>query len=382
MKKFFIFAIALVASVLAFSSCDKKDKEKDGPNQTVQDDVVVFNAIGELRGVMFDCYNAQQQAVIKWHKEANTIDVKFVQARIVSDDETPQDIYIYNMPLNQGEAHIKLLLADSSAYTPFPKSYAYAIMDDEQTMFNMHFGNDDENDTQVYLVFNAMLEAEPSTDLNPADLIGTMWRTEGVYFKGEQSAAPHFYLQILTAEKAAINRDTVSYSFDGNQLNCAGDKYEVTEYTGTTAKLRNGDLEINLTKMPELDMDAMIMDPKSEDFVGTWKLAYFTMDYFAEPGYEDWHNLGTNPGVETWELRADGTATYKSSFTGETKNGTWSWDYGLLMVENPANGILQDENDRITVQPLTKNWMSILRGVSVGTSSSITYYQWWFVRVK
>lgn len=153
MKKTLFFAFALVASVLAFTSCDKKDKNgADDPN------AVVFNAVGELRGVMFPVHNDQQQAVITLHPNAKTVDVKFVNARIASEEENPQDIYIYNMPVNAGETHIQLLLGDGSAYAPFPKSYAYAIMDENRTTFNMHFGNDDEQDTKVYLVFGAMLK--------------------------------------------------------------------------------------------------------------------------------------------------------------------------------------------------------------------------------
>lgn len=152
MRKYLFFAFALVASALAFTSCNKKDQNEPDP------DAVVFNATGELRGVMFDVYNTQQEAVITLHPTKNTVDVKFVQARITSESETPQDIYIYNMPLNQGESHIKLLLADGSSYAPFPKSYAYALMDEKQKTFNMHFGNDNESDTQVYFVFNAMLK--------------------------------------------------------------------------------------------------------------------------------------------------------------------------------------------------------------------------------
>ncbi len=121
-------------------------------------DAKVFNATGELRGVMFDVYNTQQQAVVTYHPNKNTIDVKFVKAQIVSTSETPQDIYIYNMKVNAGETHINLVLEDGSPYASFPKSYAYAIMDQEQKTFNMHFGNDDEQDTQVYFVFNAMLQ--------------------------------------------------------------------------------------------------------------------------------------------------------------------------------------------------------------------------------
>ena len=153
MRKSLFFAFVLVASMLAFVSC-KKDK-KNAPEDK---DAKVLNATGELRGVMFPVDNAQQQAVITLHPKANTIDVKFVQARIVSETEAPKDIYIYNMPLNAGDVHIKLVLADGSPYTPFPKSFAYAEMDTKQTMFNMHFSNDDESDTQVYLVYDATLE--------------------------------------------------------------------------------------------------------------------------------------------------------------------------------------------------------------------------------
>ena len=152
MKNFFLFAIALVAGALAFTSCNGNDPEDK--------DAVIFNAKGELRGVMFDIHNTEQEAVVTLHPKTNTVDVKFVQARIESESETPKDIFIYGMPVSTEDgnfSHIKLVLEDGSPYTPFPKSYAYAMMNEEQTMFNMHFGNDDESDTQVYLVFNALL---------------------------------------------------------------------------------------------------------------------------------------------------------------------------------------------------------------------------------
>lgn len=158
MKKILFFAFALAAGVLAFTSCNKK-----GGNEPEDKDAVVFNAVGELRGVMFPTHNDQQQAVITLHPNAKTVDVKFVNARIESESETPKDIFIYGMPVSSEDghfSHINLVLADGSAYKPFPKSYAYAMMNPERTMFNMHFGNDDEQDTQVYLVFGAMLVKE------------------------------------------------------------------------------------------------------------------------------------------------------------------------------------------------------------------------------
>ena len=121
-------------------------------------DAKVLNATGELRGVMFDVYNENQQAVVTYHPNKNTIDVKFVKAQIVSTSESPKDIYIYNMKVNAGETHINLVLEDGSPYASFPKSYAYAILDPNLTTLNMHFGNDSESDTQVYFVYNATLK--------------------------------------------------------------------------------------------------------------------------------------------------------------------------------------------------------------------------------
>lgn len=122
------------------------------------EDKEVLNATGELRGVMFDVHNENQQAVVTYHPNKNTIDVKFVKAQIVSTSESPKDIYIYNMKVNAGETHINLVLEDGSPYASFPKSYAYAILDPNLTTLNMHFGNDSESDTQVYFVYNATLK--------------------------------------------------------------------------------------------------------------------------------------------------------------------------------------------------------------------------------
>ena len=152
MKKILLFALA--AMTLAFVACDKKDKKKSEPEPEGKG----LNATGELRGVMFDVYNENQQAVVTYHPNKNTIDVKFVKAQIVSTSESPTDIYIYNMKVNAGETHINLVLEDGSPYASFPKSYAYAILDPNLTTLNMHFGNDSESDTKVYFVYNATLK--------------------------------------------------------------------------------------------------------------------------------------------------------------------------------------------------------------------------------
>ncbi|MBR2265375.1 MAG: hypothetical protein IJ882_01675 [Paludibacteraceae bacterium] len=219
--------------------------------------------------------------------------------------------------------------------------------------------------------------------LNPAELVHTMWRADSVFFNGEKSGGPHFIVDIFTADKAVLNGDTVTYRFGDNHLIIESREMdvEVTAYTGNTAKLKiiKDGIEIYVSKLPEWDMESMVLEPQTADFVGTWKLAYYTMNAVTIEGA--WNTMGTNPGVETWELRADGTATYHSTFTDETENGTWSYEYGMIMVKNPAQSHLRDEDDRITVQPLTKNWMGFVRGEDYG-GSNVTYYQWYFARVK
>ena len=216
-------------------------------------------------------------------------------------------------------------------------------------------------------------------EIKPADLIGSMWRTDSVFINNAPGG-PHAIVEVLDAQKAVVNGDTAEYSFKGNILNFRGGEIKVSAYTGKTAilSLPDGGPKMYMSRLPEWDMQNLIMNPQTEDFVGTWKLAYYTMNSHTIEG--EWNTMGTNPGVETWELRADGTATYHSTFFNESENGTWSYEYGMIMVKNPAQSHLRDENDRITVQPLTKNWMGFVRGEDYG--GSVTYYQWYFVRVK
>jgi len=46
------------------------------------------------------------------------------------------------------------------------------------------------------------------------------------------------------------------------------------------------------------------------------------------------------------------------------------------MVKNPAGSHIGGEDGRITVQPLTKNWMGFV------CKDGNTDYQWFFIRVK
>ena len=202
---------------------------------------------------------------------------------------------------------------------------------------------------------------EITTDVNPADYPNTMWRIDSCLAGGEKQRPPHGIIRVLDNTMVVINGDTTSYAFqDGKLVIGGGDGLDIAGVKKGWAHLSDRGGDIYLSQLPALDMDAMIMEPKAADFVGTWKHAYYVRDSHI-PGEPVWHIEGSNPWVETWEFKEDGTCIYKDWFSGETKTGTWLYDYGILFVNNPLEYSLVDENDRITVQPLTKNWFQILR---------------------
>ena len=217
---------------------------------------------------------------------------------------------------------------------------------------------------------------QPTTNVNPADYINTMWRIDSVYMEGEKSRPPHGIIRVLDDKQAVINGDTANYKFNDSKLILREDTLTIVGVKKGWAHLQIYGGDLYLSQLPEMDMANQIFEPTAADFVGTWKHAYYVMDNHT-PGEPVWYNEGSNPWVETWEFQEDGTCIYKDWFTGETKTGTWNFDHGLQFINNPLEYMLIDENDRITVQPLTKNWFQILR-----SSDGFTYYYWWFYRVK
>jgi len=222
---------------------------------------------------------------------------------------------------------------------------------------------------------------EPSsTTVNPTDYIKTIWRIDSCYVNGEKQRPPHGIIRVLNDKQATFNGDTASYEFKDGKLVFRDTELTIVKATKTFANLSARGGNVYLSKLPELDTDDIIMEHQASDFVGTWKHAYYSMDAYT-PGEPTWHIEGSNPWVETWEFKADGTCIYKDYFTGETVTGTWECDqYQIRFSKNPAEGTVIEEGEPITVQPLTKNWMQILRGT--GSGSTTTYYYWWFYRVK
>ena len=221
---------------------------------------------------------------------------------------------------------------------------------------------------------------EITTDVNPADYINTMWRIDSCLAGGEKQRPPHGFIRVLKNNLVAFNNDTSEYSFKDGKLIFRGEEFTIAGLKKGWAHLQARGTDIYLCQLPALDTDDIIMEHQASDFVGTWKHAYYSMDAYT-PGEPTWHIEGSNPWVETWEFKADGTCIYKDYFTGETVTGTWECDqYQIRFSKNPAEGTVIEEGEPITVQPLTKNWMQILRGT--GSGSTTTYYYWWFYRVK
>ena len=223
---------------------------------------------------------------------------------------------------------------------------------------------------------------EITTDVNPADYPNTMWRIDSCLAGGEKQRPPHGLIRVLKNNLAAFDNDTSEYSFKDGKLIFRGEEFTIAGLKKGWAHLQARGTDIYLCQLPEFDIEDQIFDIKASDFVGTWKHAYYVMDSHSMDG-SSWYIEGSNPWVETWEFKADGTCIYTDVFTGTTQTGTWKWEYGLTFLNNPLESLLIDENDRITVQPLTKNWMQILRGYQPIPGSSTTEYRyWWFYRVK
>lgn len=224
---------------------------------------------------------------------------------------------------------------------------------------------------------NGKNNPDDPTDVNPADYPNTVWRIDSVFMDGEKSRPPHGIFRILDDKLFTFNGDTLNYAFkDGKLVIQEQDELTIAGVKKGWAHLSDRGGDIYLSQLPEIDWNDQIMEPKASDFVGTWKHAYYAMDSRV-PGEPVWYVEGSNPWVETWEFKEDGTCIYKDWFSGETKTGTWSWNYGLNFVNNPLEYMLVGDDDAITVQPLTKNWFQILR-----SADGFSYYYWWFYRVK
>lgn len=223
---------------------------------------------------------------------------------------------------------------------------------------------------------------DPTTaEINPADYVNTKWRTDSCFYNGERTAVPHAVIEVMKNNVVVLNDDTTTYKFEDGKLITHLDYNEpsvwtIVEANKNVAHLKMDENDVYLSKLPAVDMDDIIMEHQASDFVGIWKLAYYVYDNHTPDN--TMHSVGTNPGVETWEFKADGTCVYKNQFTGETVTGTWECDpYMIKFTKNPAEGTVIAEGEPITVQPLTKNWMSILR-----SPDGFQYYYWWFCRVQ
>ncbi len=225
-------------------------------------------------------------------------------------------------------------------------------------------------------------EEPTQTTVNPADYINTVWRIDSCLAGGAKQRPPHGLIRVLNDKQVVFDNDTTTYAFQDGKLIFRDIEMTIADVKKGWAKLSDRGRDIYLCQLPEFDIEDQIFDIKASDFVGTWKHAYYVMDSHSMDG-SSWYIEGSNPWVETWEFKADGTCIYTDVFTGTTQTGTWSWNYGLNFVNNPLASMLIDENDGITVQPITKNWFQILRGTTPYPGSSTTEYKyWWFYRVK
>ncbi len=357
--------MALVAGALAFTSCENKD---------------VNPLVGTWKATVDGGWS-----MIYYTFEFDETNYTFTDKNNV-DSQIKKGTYEVNTQECTGILHQKTVTiidghANQTATVEEDIRFKYEIKD--KTLY-LTVGLDWENPMVLTLTKDSQNDPDEPSDINidPAKLVNTEWRTDSCFMNGEKTAPPHLFIEILSEDAVLINGENQNFTINGNKLSCT--YFEDMLFTivkveegWAHVKGSNGS-DVYLSKLPAKDFEAQIHDQQSSDFVGTWKFAYYTYSN-NNSGY-DVRTAGTNPGTETWEFKADGTCIYNSWFTGETITGTWEHEHSsfeIKFTKNPAISVI-GEDEMITVQPLTPNWMCLYRSTNGGSQN----YQWWFYRVK
>ena len=372
MKKILFFAFALVASVLAFTSCNKEDKNEP----TVQNPLVGTWTATVDRGWSIIEYTLIFEETNYSLSDKNNVDTKINAGT-----------YDVNLEKQTGVMHQKTVTFISDVQNDtFPNEedhpFTYSIKD---KTLNITIDPDEDHPMTLTLTKDSQNDPDdpvgPSDiDVDPKKLVNTEWRTDSCFMNGQKTQPPHLYIRILSEDAVIMNGENHNFVINKDKMTCTyfdGTVFTIVEVKEGWAHVKgdNGG-DIYLSKLPEKDIESMIMEHQESDFLGTWKLAYFTYDNH-NPGYE-MQREGTNPGTETWEFKADGSCIYYNWLQDETVTGSWECDpYQIKFSKNPAEGIVIEAGEAITVQPLTPNWMCILR-----SPDGFQYYYWWFYRVK
>lgn len=366
MKKILFFAFALVAGVLALTSCDKN---KD---------------VNPLVGT-WKCTVDGGWSMIYYTYEFDETNYTFTDKNNV-DTHIKKGIYEVNTKECTGVMHQKTVTiidghANQTATIEEDIRFKYEIKD---KTLHLTVGLDWERPMVLTLTKDKDGDDDPGDqdvpEIDPSKLVNTEWRTDSCFMNGEKTQPPHLYIRILSEDAVIMNGENHNFVINKDKMTCTyfdGTVFTIVEVKEGWAHVKgdNGG-DIYLSKLPEKDIESMIMEHQESDFLGTWKLAYFTYDNH-NPGYE-MQREGTNPGTETWEFKADGSCIYYNWLQDETVTGSWECDpYQIIFSKNPAEGTVIEAGEAITVQPLTPNWMCILR-----SPDGFQYYYWWFYRVK
>lgn len=377
MKKTLLFAFAFAASVMALVSCGK-DKKNDEPAVVPSNPLVGTWFYADTENDYFYTFqdNGVYQRIQDYYMNGRAV---VAHEHIVGDGtyKTDGDVITANIV----ETNISM---DGGPFGPFPdfwpakEELKFKIEGDKLTLIR-DFGTPEESKEVLTKGGKSDKPVDPEgVDVDPKKLVKTEWRTDSCFMNGQKTQPPHLYIEVLSEDAVLMNGENHNFTINGSKMTCTwfeGTTFTIVETkTGWAHVKGSNGSDVYLSKLPAKDIEDMIMEHQISDFVGTWKFAYYT--YNNNNSNPPTHAAGTNPGVETWEFKADGSCIYKSWFSGETVTGTWECDpYMIKFTKNPAIGVIT-EDELITVQPLTPNWMSLYR------QTNNQEYRWWFYRVE
>ena len=297
MRKTLFFAFALAASVLAFVACDKKDKQKEEPIVENLNPILGTWFASDIENDYFYTFNSDgsYQRVMDYYMNGRAV---VAHEHIVGDGSYTFENDIVTTKLDS----IRISM-DGGSFGPFPdfwpaeEKMKFKVEGDKLTLTHDYESGDAWTEVLTKNGKPADQDDPSDIDIDPAKLVKTEWRTDSCFLNGERTAPPHLYIEILSEDAVIMNGENHNFVINKDKMTCTyfdGTVFTIVEVQEGWAHVKgdNGS-DIYLSKLPERDYDAMIMEDRSPDcpngtatgFLPGGKY-YYETDLFGKPEWD------------------------------------------------------------------------------------------------
>ena len=269
MKKTFLFAFALVASVLAFVSCDKKDKQSDEPTISSPIAGTWFASNGENDYFYTFNTDGSYQRIMDYYMNGRAV---VAHEHIVADGSYQIENDIVTVKIDT----IRISM-DGGPFGPFPdfwpaqEKIKFKVEGNKLSLIR-DYGTASES-TEELTQYSKPAEDPSDVDVDSKKLVNTEWRTDSCFMNGQKTQPPHLYIRILSEDAVIMNGENHNFVINKNKMTCTyfdGTTFTIVETQPGWAHVKgdNGS-DVYLSKLPEKDIESMIMEHQASDFYGT-----------------------------------------------------------------------------------------------------------------